>query len=408
MKYQLNLREIVYALSHALDFVGVDDVFHGKRVALISFDCAEILGWSPVLKEVILHSGLLHDCGVSTTGEHRHLINELEWSDSQAHALRGSQYLSEIKELSHLSQIVLYHHTRWEDLQKINIDDTIKNQANLIFLTDRLDALRAQEMNLGNNMLQQKEKVMGILKKYSGTFFNPVLLEAMEEVSRQEAFWFSLEPEIISVKFDLLKSEGDTVNLEFESLRRISDIFSRIIDAKSPHTRDHSRGVARLSCLLGERMQLDDETCNLLEIAGLLHDLGKLRVPDSILDKPDKLSIEERFQIARHSYDTYQVLKAAFRDTRIPEWASFHHESLTGDGYPFRRKGKELCLESRIVAIADNYQALAQNRPYRKAMQHGEIMKILNQKVSDKILDPEIVEQISKNPEETYRVAIGA
>lgn len=407
MQYDLNLRDVVYALSHALDFVGVDDTYHGKRVAMMSMDCASVMKWPEQINDVILPAGLLHDCGVSTTQEHKFLINELEWSESGAHAVRGYQYLSEIPELSHLAPIVLYHHTRWEDLKDLEVDEEIKVLSNLIFLTDRLDALRAQEIMEGKNILQIKDDVLSILRKYSGTLFKPELLEALHEAAAQEAFWFSLESEIVAVKMDLFHEIAQPISIDFKSLHRIADMFSRIIDAKSPHTEDHSRGVARLSRLLGTRLNLDEDTCNLLEIAGLLHDLGKLRIPDSILDKPGALTVEERFQITRHSYDTYQILKSVFPNTRIPEWAAFHHESISGNGYPFHKKGSEISLEARIVAVADTYQALAQNRPYRESLDHEQIMEILQDRVRAGALDPLVVENINTDPIITHRIATG-
>ena len=107
-----------------------------------------------------------------------------------------------------------------------------------------------------------------------------------------------------------------------------------MVDAKSIYTLEHSTRVARIARFLGEASGATGDTLDHLEIAGLLHDIGKLRVPEAIIDKPGMLTREERALITRHSYDTGHILKKVFPGQPIAHWAAMHHENLLGTGYP--------------------------------------------------------------------------
>jgi HD-GYP domain-containing protein (c-di-GMP phosphodiesterase class II) len=128
-----------------------------------------------------------------------------------------------------------------------------------------------------------------------------------------------------------------------------------------------------------------------VEVAGLMHDIGKLCVPDEIVEKPASLTSAEFSVMERHSFETYQILRHVPGLERIAEWAAFHHETLDGQGYPFRRSAQTLTQEARIVAVADVFQALAQTRPYRGPQALDEISRILAECATRGMLDPDIV-----------------
>jgi hypothetical protein len=143
-EFNFDLRQVVFALSDALDLVGVDDVAHGKRVGIMSANCAGVMGWSIEQQMEMFDLGMLHDIGVSSTQTHQHLLQEFDWPRSREHAELGFRLLSEFPPLAHLATPIRYHHTRWEQLlQMIPGQLTMQQaiQANLIFLTDRVDTL---------------------------------------------------------------------------------------------------------------------------------------------------------------------------------------------------------------------------------------------------------------------------
>ena len=142
-------------------------------------------------------------------------------------------------------------------------------------------------------------------------------------------------------------------------------LFSRVVDAKSRFTTEHSAGVARVACLLAAAAGLPAASIDRLEIAALLHDIGKLRIPDDILEKSGALSDEERQVMASHRFDSWQILRNIVGLEDIAAWASFHHEEPEGGGYPFGIARAALPWEARILRVADVFQAMIQDRPYR-------------------------------------------
>ncbi|MGC8574942.1 MAG: HD-GYP domain-containing protein [Caldisericum sp.] len=134
-----------------------------------------------------------------------------------------------------------------------------------------------------------------------------------------------------------------------------------------------------------------------MEIAGYLHDLGKLAVPKEILEKPDKLSTEEFNVVKSHTYYTYRILSCIPNFETINRWASFHHERLDGSGYPFRLSAFDLPLGSRIMAVADVFTALTEDRPYRAGMDVDKALKIIENMSQNNILDVYTVQLLKKN-----------
>ena len=142
-----------------------------------------------------------------------------------------------------------------------------------------------------------------------------------------------------------------------------------------------------------------------MEIAGLMHDIGKLCVPDEIIEKPGRLTFAEFSMMERHSFETYQILRHVPGLETVAEWAAFHHEALNGHGYPFRRSAATLAPEARIVAVADVFQALAQVRPYRGAQRLDEISCTLGEFAGKGILDPDIVALARDDLDNSLRAA---
>jgi HD-GYP domain-containing protein (c-di-GMP phosphodiesterase class II) len=177
-------------------------------------------------------------------------------------------------------------------------------------------------------------------------------------------------------------------------IKALAAMFGRIIDAKSPYTERHSQGVARVARRMGAHFGLSPDALDIIEVAALLHDLGKLRIPDELLEKTGPLTAEERRRMARHAFDTFEVLRRVFGDGPVAQWAAFHHEYVSGQGYPFHREGDDLPLEARIIAVADVLQALAQKRPYRQPLGPDEIAGILDGMVFAGKLDRGVVDAV--------------
>ena len=387
---EAELRHVVYALSDALDLVGVDDVAHGKRVGIMAAECARALGLDDTETTFLFDLGLLHDIGVSSTNMHQHLVGEFDWAGSQDHAIVGHRLLADFKPLAAMALPVRHHHTRWDRLVAAGVDAQTIRRANLILLVDRVDALTAPYY-ASNSMLLHKDAIREQIASRAGTYFDPALVEAFLVASRSEAFWLLLEPRSIQCYLQDMLARGESSIATVTELKQLATIFSCIVDAKSPFTAEHSLGVARLSRLLAQKMGINEFRCDMLEIAGLLHDLGKLRVPDEILDKPARLAPEERMIINAHSFETFQILRNIDGFEEISRWAAYHHEEPDGSGYPFRIGVDAMPLEARILRVADIFQAMAQDRPYRPGLAAAEVMTFLEGLVRDGRIDGEVV-----------------
>jgi HD-GYP domain-containing protein (c-di-GMP phosphodiesterase class II) len=392
-----DLDRLILALADAFDLVGVDKTGHSRRVGLIAARLAEELGWEAAEIRPLLRAALLHDCGVSTTGEHHDLMGALRWADSVEHCRRGAGYLSAVPELAGLAPLVAGHHTPWTTLCNGGVAEEEALAANLVCLADRTDALWQSGPALGRD-------VVAVLKSHNG-FFAPQGLAALDRLARREAFWFGLEEPSLSESLSRLSAAGPPQLLDVAAMVRLAAVVGGIIDRKSSYTECHSAGVARLASLLGKVMGLDEATRRGLEIAGYLHDIGKLRVPDEVLERQGALDAADRLRMARHAFDTRVILTHAFGAGGIADWAAFHHECLSGNGYPFHLAENGLCREARIMAVADVFQALAQHRPYRAPLTGEEIAALLDGMVFAGKLDRDVVAACKEHLDECFRTA---
>jgi diguanylate cyclase (GGDEF)-like protein len=138
--------------------------------------------------------------------------------------------------------------------------------------------------------------------------------------------------------------------------------------AKSQETEEHALRLIQLSRAVGQKMKLTDEQLNELELLSTLHDIGKIGVSDSIINKPGKLSEEERVLMKKHPEIGYRIAMTSQELLPIAEYILCHHERYDGKGYPQGLKGNDIPLLSRIIAVVDAYDAMTEDRPYRKAM----------------------------------------
>ena len=388
MKLHAELHHVIYALSDALDLVGVDDVAHGKRVGIMAAECGKVLGLPQAEIDFLFELGMLHDIGVSSTQTHQHLVSEFDWVGSQHHTIVGHDLLKGFAPLASMALPIRYHHTKWDELLKKELEPAVARQANLIYLVDRVDTLAVANYS-DNTLLMHVTDIRAEIQRRSGSNFSPELVDAFLIASRTEAFWLLLEPRSIQ-NYLQEKLTHTTRMLAGAELKQVAQLFARIVDAKSPYTAQHSQGVANLARLLAEKLGVNPVNCDKIEIAGLLHDLGKLRVPDEILDKPSQLDEHERNIINAHSFETFQILRGIKGFEEIAVWAGYHHEQPGGGGYPFHVQGDILPLEARILRVADIFQAMAQNRPYRAGLSKEQVLDFMRDLVAQGRVEPEI------------------
>ncbi len=171
--------------------------------------------------------------------------------------------------------------------------------------------------------------------------------------------------------------------------------FARAIDAKSPWTAGHSERVTTIALKIGEVLGLSPKELDVLHRGGLLHDIGKIGITYDILDKPGRLSHEEKEDMHRHVILGARILEPIPAYSEIIPIVRQHHENFDGTGYTEGLSGNEICLNARILAIADRFEALTADRPYRKALSQKKAIEHIKQQVR-KEFDPEVLEAFLK------------
>jgi putative nucleotidyltransferase with HDIG domain len=222
-----------------------------------------------------------------------------------------------------------------------------------------------------------KAAAIAEIENRSGTWFAPDLVEVFIALSDWDGLWEPLNsPHLKSHILGLEPGEHIRTATEVD-LDRIAQGFAMVIDSKSPFTRGHSDRVALFSDLIAEELGHPIEHRRWLRRAALLHDIGKLAISNTILDKPAKLTPEEYDIIKTHPVHSATILKSVTAFADMAGVAGQHHERLDGKGYPLGLKSEDISLDTRIVTTADVFDALTADRPYRKAMSPLDAMTIM-------------------------------
>ena len=217
------------------------------------------------------------------------------------------------------------------------------------------------------------------IENRSGTWFDPMLVKAFKAVAARPSFWDAMKGDDLREMILELEPQNTTVNFDEDYLDDIAAGFAEVVDAKSPFTKGHSERVALYTDMIAEEMKLGMPHRRWLKRAALLHDIGKLGVSNSILDKPAKLDDAEWIAMRRHAVETETILSRISVFKHMAPVAAAHHERLDGKGYPKGMKGEDITFESRILAVADIFDALTADRPYRAAMPVAKALSIMSE-----------------------------
>ena len=214
------------------------------------------------------------------------------------------------------------------------------------------------------------------------------------------------DPEELKMTIDSGIKKFDLVNNKTVILTDLRELFYKTIkliasalDAKDPYTHGHSLRVTMYSLILAKNLNLDDTTLEEIETAGLLHDIGKIGIPQKILCKPDKLTDEEYELMKSHPARAEKMLMGIKKLTVVSNWLRAHHERWDGKGYPYGLKGEEIPISGRIIALADTYDAMTSTRSYRKALPHETAIEEIKRCAGTQF-DPVLAELFVKCSEE--------
>jgi len=245
-----------------------------------------------------------------------------------------------------------------------------------------------------------KDKLPYPVDKVKTALFCPILMGerllgviGLINKGRERVFNHSDEALLIAIAGQLAVAMENAILYE-----RVRDLslgtirsLAKAIDARDPYTRGHSEDVAKYAVMIANALNFSQEGIQMMEIAGLLHDTGKIGIPGEILNKAGSLTPEEWDKIKVHPYLSRQILLPVKSLHKTLSWIYHHHEKLDGQGYPDGISGEKIPLEAKILAVADTFSALISNRPYRKARTKEEAIEEIR-RVAGTQLDPEIVE----------------
>jgi putative nucleotidyltransferase with HDIG domain len=223
------------------------------------------------------------------------------------------------------------------------------------------------------------EATATMLRERRGRWFDPVLADVVLDWMADVGFWQEVVGEDVEARVVAIEPAQWVRHVDERGLDEIAQAFADIIDAKTPFTYRHSSGVAMYACAIGERLGMTGERLVQLRRAGLLHDIGKVGISNRILDKRGPLDADERAAMERHPVYTWEILSKVSVFAGFARQAAAHHEKLDGSGYPWRWRGEALDDASRILAVADIYEALTADRPYRAGMPPERAVGILRE-----------------------------
>lgn len=215
----------------------------------------------------------------------------------------------------------------------------------------------------------------------------------LEEQVKKDFLIIRKRNEEITRLYDILQKDFKT---ETSNMYNVITSLANLVEAKDTYTEGHTRRVSGLAKLIAERLELDEETCASIELAGIVHDIGKVSTPDQILNKPGRLTSDEFKRIQEHPEIGERILKPLTTMESILDPIRHHHEKLDGSGYPDGLIGEEIIVESRILAIADIFDALYTDRSYKKGYSIEKTLAILKEEADNNKLDADIVSLVEE------------
>lgn len=379
---QLKIGDALGIFIRGLDHIDYRLIDHGTRVAYIAYQMLQADGkYSENSMREIAFVTLMHDIGAYKTEEIDRML-EFESTNIWEHSVYGYLFTKKLTPFGELASAILFHHTNYESLRTLDVP--CKEVAQIINLADRVD-----------------------------TYIRTVGREGLETAAeRGRNVKFS--PEVLRLLHDALKNDdfvGKVLDGSYKqsimsylkqsdfSHERVNDFLKMVmyvIDFRSVFTVTHTLTTMGISDELGRLMGVRGEDAEKLHIGAQLHDLGKIAIPITILEKQGKLTPEEMDVMRTHVDITEEIIGHAIDDV-ILQNAIRHHEKLDGTGYPRGLSGKDLTLPQRIVAVADIVSALKGQRSYKEAYSKEKILFILDDLAGNGKICPDAVNVLKKN-----------
>ncbi|MGA3045759.1 MAG: HD domain-containing phosphohydrolase [Terracidiphilus sp.] len=448
-----SLAEIISALSFALDLTEGAVPGHALRCCLLGMRLGNELGFSNESLADLYHALLLKDVGCSSNaarmcqiiggGDDRAVKSGVkleDWTRPHQPSLSSVRLLwnsvlpdgNPFRKFGRIVKIAFTQHDNNREMIQLRCDRGASIVRKIGMSEQTALAVRSLDEHWDGGGYPESEKgeaisplarvmavaqhldvfalergpaqAMQILHERSGRWFDPQVVKAAESLRRRGALWMQCLPNPTQTAGDSARSvrasvlelaPPQTTRTSPSHIDLICEAFAEVVDAKSHFTFSHSIGVTDVASAIGSTMGHNSERRQLIHRAALLHDLGKLSVPNSILDKPGKLDGEQWVIMREHAALTRSILSRVSQFRELAFVAGAHHERLDGSGYPNKLKAADLPIEARILAVADVYSAITENRPYRAGSSPEQAMEIMKREARSK-LDADCVDALAK------------
>lgn len=435
----IHLTAVVSAMSFALDLAEGLPMGHSVRTAMIGMRIAQQIGMPEESQGALFYALLLKDLG--STSNAAELSQQFQADDR---ALKQANRLVDWTDRADATKY-LFRHARagssslvrgWHALARVHRVEEVRRRmaelrgergvmvAGMLALpAETLAAIPAVDEHwdghgiprgLTGSAIPLIARIVGLAQTVEvfehqfdvgtaydvaasrrGRWFDPELVAALERFRDDHHFWGELSSATATTLLDRFRAPDRVVFADELRLDTVALAFAKVIDAKSPFTARHSQNVAFLAARTGMELALTRREIRALRRAALLHDVGKLGISNTILDKQSALTPDEMREMQRHTQYTLEILQGVPRFQRFASLAASHHERLDGSGYHIGLDADALTLPMRILAVADVCDALSAERPYRCAMPIVDVVARLDELVAKGMLCPVAVEALT-------------
>jgi putative nucleotidyltransferase with HDIG domain len=426
----LRMSEIISALSLALDLTEGQPMGHSVNSCLLGMRLAKELRLSKRDSANLYFALLLKDTGCSSNAARMYEVfggdeikakREVKTQDWSRVTPEGLGYLMRNvlpgkpahERLMAIAQVALHRDKQAKEFTEIRCERGAQTALRLGFSEQTAEAIKyldehwngkgypkgmrgegipmlSRIMNLVQTlevfaMLNGPADAFQVARERSGSWFDPEVVRAAGALERDEELWPALHDGSTRARVIDMQPEEDVLLVDDAAIDNVCEAFAEVIDAKSPYTNQHSKRVTKIAVAIGERLGLAQKDLMVLRRASLLHDIGKLSVPNSILDKQGPLSTSEWETMRLHPYYTQRILEKIQGFQHLAFIASTHHEKLDGSGYYRNLRSTQLPGEARALVVADIFDAMSSTRPYREAMPLEKVFEIMAREVPHKL-----------------------
>ncbi len=387
---KLKLEDVVVPIIKAIDLHNFLLKNHHRRTANIAYKIGSKMGLQDNDLSNLVLAASVHDIGALNISE-RNMLIQTDVENPYPHCIMGYEMLKTFKPFYEIAKIIKYHHIRYDDT--LFEGEDIPIQSYILHLSDRIDILIEPD----EFVLLQKSRVSTEITDRSNTVFHPDVVDAFLQVSGNDEFWLGIDNSMRDLfnkcKFDM------EINHTVDTVKDFTLTLARIIDFRSEYTASHSYTVGLVAEYIGQLLGKDSNYTDKLKIAGFLHDIGKLGVDNSIIEKKGSLTEDEYQVIKSHSYYTNKILSEVEGFEDINFWAKHHHEKIDGSGYPFGLKVDQFDEGVKILAYADILSALTEDRPYRGPLTMNKAFEIIKNKFAS-IIDEHLYDVLIEHKDE--------